>query len=150
MSAILHGQKRFRLHSYIRHAFFVSYSSPFLLCFPQLQIVSSSKTEARLDVIIVLRAQGRKRRRRRHFLHKPQLADTIPAQRDGPIMSGRIVLCTVIVSNGMDRFCHSSLLYFFFPHFTLLNILSSIYIFAILFISVKFCVAYCTISNCIL
>ena len=34
-----------------------------------------------LSAIIVPRAQGRKRRRRRHFLHKPWLAGTIPAQQ---------------------------------------------------------------------
>ena len=47
--------------------------------------------------IIIPRAQGRKRRRRRHFLHKPWVAGIIPAKRGGTMESCRIALCAIII-----------------------------------------------------
>ena len=56
MSAILHGQKRLRLHSYIRHAFFVSYSSPFPTVFSAVadRIFLKNRSPIRCDYYIML------------------------------------------------------------------------------------------------
>ena len=56
-----------------------------------------------LRAIIIPRAQGRKRRRRRHFLHKPWVAGIIPAKRGGTMESCRIALCAIIIPCAQGR-----------------------------------------------